>query len=160
MTKWDSDKQERVYYWERDDTVPKIHLEIKNEDQEPGLLDVTTEHMKSSDDDKDFFVRDLVTDEPILIHSLMFPYPAIDVPFALNAVPVIGTGRQNSSFTPVGTTGMRFVEDESRVERVMARVLNHFQKPNWTLCVKILVYWRNNVFISKIAEVPHTFNSV
>jgi hypothetical protein len=70
-------------------------------------------------DSNDLFVRDLTTNEPILLHSLMFPYPSIEVPFAFKARPVIGTGREHSSFTPVGTTGMRFVEDEERVEHVM-----------------------------------------
>lgn len=69
-------------------------------------------------DPNDVFVRDLTTSNPILLHSLMFPYPSIDVPFSFVAKPVIGTGREHSSFTPVGTTGMRFVEDEDRVEHV------------------------------------------
>lgn len=70
-------------------------------------------------DSKDVFVRDLTTGEAILLHSLMFPYPSVEVPFAFVAKPVIGTGKEHSSFTPVGTTGMRFVEDEDRVEHVL-----------------------------------------
>lgn len=65
-------------------------------------------------------MNDLVLHTPILLHTLMFPYPGIEIPFSFHAKPVIGTGSENSSFTPVGTTGMRFLEDEDRVESVMA----------------------------------------
>lgn len=117
LSKWDSEEGKRIYYWERPDEVPTVDFQITNKGQSPGLVDITTDSI--SDDYKELFVKDLVTKDPILIHSLMFPYPSIDIPFAFRATPVIGTGRDNSSFTPVGTTGMRFVEDDTRVEQVM-----------------------------------------
>lgn len=115
MSRWNEDSKQREFDWERPDDVPTCSLEITNDDKEPGILDVTTDMM----DRKELFVKDLVLDTPILLHSLMFPYPGIDIPFSFTATPVIGTGSENSSFTPVGTTGMRFLEDEDRVESVM-----------------------------------------
>jgi len=115
MSRWNEDSKQRKFDWERPDDVPTCSLEITNDDKEPGILDVTTDMM----DRKELFVKDLVLDTPILLHSLMFPYPGIDIPFSFTATPVIGTGSENSSFTPVGTTGMRFLEDEDRVESVM-----------------------------------------
>lgn len=122
MSKWNDEDKKREFYFERQDTIPVCSLEVK--EQEPGLYDITTDLIQvkvgdDSMDSKDVFVRDLTTGEAILLHSLMFPYPSVEVPFAFVAKPVIGTGKEHSSFTPVGTTGMRFVEDEDRVEHVL-----------------------------------------
>jgi hypothetical protein len=124
ISKWDKDTKKRIHYFERTDILPIASYEIKSESQEPGLKDVDTNDImvKVGDDSiesKDFFVSDLTIDTPILLHCLMFPYPSVDVPLAFKATPVIGTGRENSSFTPVGTTSMRFVVDDTRVEDVM-----------------------------------------
>lgn len=120
MTKWDTDKGVRTYYWDKPDEVPTCSLVVKSDGQQPGLLDVTTDMM----DKKELFIKDLVLNTPILLHSLMFPYPDIDIPFAFTAKPVIGTGQENSSFTPVGTTGMRFLEDSARVASVKEAWMN------------------------------------
>ena len=124
ISKWDKDSKQRIHYFERTDNLPIATYEIKSESQAPGLKDVTTDDIVVSAGDeavasKDFFVNDLTIDSPILLHCLMFPYPSVDVPLAFKGTPVIGTGRENSSFTPVGTTSMKFVVDESRVEDVM-----------------------------------------
>ena len=124
ISKWDKDTKKRIHYFERTDTLPIANYEIKSESQAPGLKDVTTNDiMVAVGDDaiesKDFFVSDLTIDTPILLHCLMFPYPSVDVPLAFKGTPVIGTGRENSSFTPVGTTAMRFVVDDTRIEDVM-----------------------------------------
>jgi hypothetical protein len=125
MSKWDPDTHTRKFYFERQDTLPIASFSIKSSDQKPGQYDITTKNMDVTSESgdtmspDDLFIHDLVTGEPILIHCLMFPYPSVDVPLAFTATPVIGTGRENSSFTPVGTTSMKFVEDEDRVEHVM-----------------------------------------
>lgn len=128
FTKWDSETNTRKYYWERQDTLPISNFTIKSSEQEPGKYDITTDDINvsftSTDGvvqtipSKEFFVRDLVIDQPALIHCLMFPYPSIEIPFEFTATPTIGTGRENASYTPVGTTSMRFMEDEERVKLV------------------------------------------
>lgn len=135
LSKWDDEEKVRKFYFERNDTIPVASFSIKSSDQKPGLYDITTksiqvetlEEKKPIDTDA-LFVHDLVTGEPILLHCLMFPYPSVDVPLAFTARPVIGTGRENSSFTPVGTTSMRFVEDEERVEHVLKNWMNEKAK--------------------------------
>lgn len=116
MTKWNPSESKRDYYFEREDELPTVSFTIESDSQEPGMKDITTDDIDAPDG---FFVKDLVTHDPILIHSLMFPYPSVDVPLSFRATPVIGTGKENSSFTPVGTTGMRFIVDEERVPSVM-----------------------------------------
>lgn len=121
VTKWDTSEEKRIYFFERQDEIPVVKFEIKSDSQPPGMKDITTDSIEAPDD---FFVKDLVTNDPILLHCLMFPYPSIDIPLAFKAKPVIGTGKENSSFTPVGTTSMKFIVDEDKVPGVMEFWMN------------------------------------
>ena len=121
VTRWDISEEKRIYFFERTDELPIVSFEIKSDSQAPGMKDITTDSIEAPDD---FFVKDLITNEPILLHCLMFPYPSVDIPLAFKAKPVIGTGKDNSSFTPVGTTSMKFIVDEEKVPRVMEFWMN------------------------------------